>query len=201
MELKGSKTEQNLMTAFAGEAQANTRYRLFADAARQDGYAWLSAIFEDISEQELAHAAIWLDKLGEIGRTAANLATAVDGETYEYTDMYQRFAREAEEDGFPALAEKFRAVGKIEECHARLFQNLLTRLEGGTLFESPTETLFRCENCGYTHTGHSAPEHCPVCGYPRGYFHEIAADEWPEDAPMTGAEPPLLRPEGTQADT
>lgn len=184
MELKGSKTEQNLMTAFAGEAQANTRYRLFANVARKDGYAWLSAIFQDISEQELAHAAIWLNKLDEIDGTAANLANAVEGETYEYTDMYQRFAREAEEDGFPALAEKFRAVGQIEERHARLFQELLTRLESGTLFDSAEETLFRCENCGYTHVGHSAPENCPVCGYPRGYFHEIADDMWPQDAPV-----------------
>lgn len=170
MELKGSKTEKNLMEAFAGESQARNKYTYFASVAKKEGYQQISAIFEETANNEKEHAKMWFKALGELGNTAKNLAAAADGENYEWTDMYDRFAKEAEEEGFIDLAFKFREVAKIEKAHEERYRALLKNVEMQTVFEKAEETMWECRNCGHLVMGKKAPEVCPVCAHPQSYF-------------------------------
>ena len=170
MELKGSKTEQNLMTAFAGESQARNKYTYFASVAKKEGYEQIAAIFEQTANNEKEHAKMWFKALGELGDTAANLAAAAAGENYEWTDMYDRFAKEAEEEGFTRLAYQFRAVAAIEKTHEERYRALLSNVEMQQVFEKAEETMWECRNCGHLVIGKKAPEVCPVCAHPKAYF-------------------------------
>ena len=170
MELKGSKTEKNLMEAFAGESQARNKYTYFASVAKKEGYQQISAIFEETANNEKEHAKMWFKALGELGNTAQNLAAAAAGENYEWTDMYDRFAKEAEEEGFFDLAEKFRKVGEIEKSHEERYRALLKNVEMQQVFEKAEETMWECRNCGHLVMGKKAPEICPVCAHPQSYF-------------------------------
>jgi rubrerythrin len=170
MELKGSKTEKNLMEAFAGESQARNKYTYFASVAKKEGYQQISAIFEETANNEKEHAKMWFKALGELSDTAHNLAKAAEGENYEWTDMYDRFAKEAEEEGFFDLAEKFRKVGEIEKSHEERYRALLKNVEMQQVFEKAEETMWECRNCGHLVMGKKAPEICPVCAHPQSYF-------------------------------
>ncbi len=170
MELKGSKTEQNLMTAFAGESQARNKYTYFASVARKEGYEQIAEIFEKTANNEKEHAKLWFKALGELGDTAANLAAAAEGENYEWTDMYDRFAKEAEEEGFARLAYQFRAVAAIEKTHEERYRALLSNVEMQKVFEKSEMTMWECRNCGHLVMGQKAPEVCPVCAHPKSYF-------------------------------
>ena len=170
MELKGSKTEKNLMTAFAGESQARNKYTYFASVAKKEGYEQIAAIFLKTADNEKEHAKMWFKALGELGNTAQNLAAAAEGENYEWTDMYAQFAREAEEEGFKALAAKFRMVGEIEKHHEERYRALLKNLEMQQVFEKGEMTMWECRNCGHLVMGKKAPEVCPVCAHPQSYF-------------------------------
>ena len=170
MELKGSKTEQNLLTAFAGESQARNKYTYFASVARKEGYEQIAAIFEATANNEKEHAKLWFKALGELGDTAKNLAAAAAGENYEWTDMYAQFAREAEEEGFTRLAYQFRAVAAIEKSHEERYRALLANVEMQKVFEKAEETMWECRNCGHLVIGKKAPEVCPVCTHPQSYF-------------------------------
>ena len=170
MELKGSKTEKNLATAFAGESQARNKYTYFASVARKEGYEQIAAIFEQTANNEKEHAKLWFKALGELGDTAANLAAAADGENYEWTDMYAQFAKEAEEEGFAKLAYQFRAVAEIEKTHEERYRALLSNVEMQQVFEKAEETMWECRNCGHLVIGKKAPEVCPVCAHPKAYF-------------------------------
>ena len=170
MELKGSKTEQNLLTAFAGESQARNKYTYFASVAKKEGYEQIAAIFEATANNEKEHAKIWFKALGELGDTAKNLAAAADGENYEWTDMYDRFAKEAEEEGFTKLAAQFRMVGAIEKHHEERFRALLNNIDMQRVFEKSDETIWECRNCGHLVIGKKAPGVCPVCGHPQSFF-------------------------------
>ena len=170
MELKGSKTEKNLMTAFAGESQARNKYTYFASVAKKEGYEQIAAIFLKTAENEKEHAKLWFKALGELGDTAANLAAAADGENYEWTDMYDTFAKEAEEEGFTKLAYQFRAVAAIEKTHEERYRALLSNVEMQKVFEKSEETMWECRNCGHLVMGKKAPELCPVCAHPKSYF-------------------------------
>ena len=170
MELKGSKTEQNLMTAFAGESQARNKYSYFASVARKEGYEQIAAIFEATANNEKEHAKLWFKALGELGDTAANLAAAAAGENYEWTDMYAQFAKDAEEEGFTRLAYQFRAVAAIEKTHEERYRALLSNVEMQQVFEKAEETMWECRNCGHLVIGKKAPEVCPVCAHPKAYF-------------------------------
>ena len=170
MELKGSKTEKNLMEAFAGESQARNKYTYFASVAKKEGYQQISAIFEETANNEKEHAKMWFKALGELSNTAENLAKAAEGENYEWTDMYDRFAKEAEEEGFFDLAEKFRKVGEIEKAHEERYRALLKNIEMQQVFEKSEETMWECRNCGHLVMGKKAPEICPVCAHPQSYF-------------------------------
>ncbi len=170
MELKGSKTEKNLMTAFAGESQARNKYTYFASVAKKEGYEQIAAIFEATAANEKEHAKIWFKALGELGDTAKNLAAAADGENYEWTDMYDRFAKEAEEEGFTKLAAQFKMVGAIEKHHEERFRALLNNIEMQKVFEKSEETMWECRNCGHLVIGKKAPGVCPVCGHPQSFF-------------------------------
>jgi len=170
MELKGSKTEQNLMTAFAGESQARNKYTYFASVARKEGYEQIAEIFEKTANNEKEHAKLWFKALGELGDTAANLAAAAAGENYEWTDMYDRFAKEAEEEGFARLAYQFRAVAAIEKTHEERYRALLSNVEMQKVFEKGEMTMWECRNCGHLVMGQKAPELCPVCAHPKSYF-------------------------------
>ena len=170
MELKGSKTEQNLMTAFAGESQARNKYTYFASVARKEGYEQIAEIFEKTANNEKEHAKLWFKALGELGDTAANLAAAAAGENYEWTDMYDRFAKEAEEEGFARLAYQFRAVAAIEKTHEERYRALLSNVEMQKVFEKSEMTMWECRNCGHLVMGQKAPEVCPVCAHPKSYF-------------------------------
>ena len=170
MELKGSKTEKNLMEAFAGESQARNKYTYFASVAKKEGYQQISAIFEETANNEKEHAKMWFKALGELGNTKENLAAAAEGENYEWTDMYDRFAKEAEEEGFFDLAEKFRKVGEIEKAHEERYRALLKNVEMQQVFEKAEETMWECRNCGHLVMGKKAPEICPVCAHPQSYF-------------------------------
>ena len=170
MELKGSKTEKNLQTAFAGESQARNKYTYFASVARKEGYEQIAAIFEETANNEKEHAKMWFKELGELKDTASNLKAAAEGENYEWTDMYETFAREAEEEGFKAIAFKFREVGKIEKAHEERYRALLNNVEMKAVFEKSKETMWECRNCGHLVIGKKAPQVCPVCNHPQSYF-------------------------------
>jgi len=170
MELKGSKTEKNLMAAFAGESQARNKYTYFASVAKKEGYEQISAIFTDTANNEKEHAKLWFKALGELGNTAQNLLHAAEGENYEWTDMYERFAKDAEEEGFTELAAQFRGVALIEKAHEERYRALLNNIEMQTVFEKGEETMWECRNCGHLVMGKKAPEECPVCKHPQSYF-------------------------------
>ena len=170
MELKGSKTEKNLMTAFAGESQARNKYTYFASVAKKEGYEQIAAIFLETAENEKEHAKLWFKALGELGNTAQNLLAAAEGENYEWTDMYDTFAKEAEEEGFTKLAYQFRAVAAIEKSHEERYRKLLANVEMQQVFEKAEETMWECRNCGHLVIGKKAPGACPVCLHPQSYF-------------------------------
>ena len=177
MELKGSKTEANLWTAFAGESQARNKYTYFASQAKKEGYEQIAAIFEETALNEKEHAKIWFKELSGIGTTAENLKVAADGENYEWTDMYDEFAKTAKEEGFERLAYLFEAVGKIEKEHEERYRKLLQNVEEGKVFEAGSVKIWKCRNCGHVVVGTSAPEVCPVCSHPRSFF-EIKAENY-----------------------
>ena len=170
MELKGTKTEKNLMAAFAGESQARNKYTYFASVAKKEGYEQIAAIFLKTAENEKEHAKMWFKALGELGNTAQNLAAAAEGENYEWTDMYDRMAREAEEEGFMELAAKFRGVAAVERAHEERYRALLKNVELQKVFEKCEETMWECRNCGHLVMGKKAPQVCPVCAHPQAYF-------------------------------
>ena len=179
MELKGSKTEQNLLAAFAGESQARNKYTYFASKAKKDGYEQIAAIFEETANNEKEHAKMWFKELhgGEIPSTVENLEAAADGENYEWTDMYEGFAKTAEEEGFKALAAKFRAVGEIEKHHEERYRKLLKNIEDEVVFSKDDEKIWICRNCGHIVIGKKAPGVCPVCNHPQSYF-EVKAENY-----------------------
>ena len=170
MNIKGTKTEQNLLAAFAGESQARNKYTYFASVAKKEGYEQIASIFLQTAENEKEHAKMWFKALGELGDTAKNLAAAADGENYEWTDMYESFAKDAEAEGFPELAAKFRAVGKIEKAHEERYRALLNNIEMQKVFEKSEETMWECRNCGHLVMGKKAPVVCPVCAHPQSFF-------------------------------
>jgi rubrerythrin len=170
MELKGSRTEQNLMTAFAGESQARNKYTYFASVARKEGYEQIAAIFEQTANNEKEHAKLWFKALGELGDTAQNLLHAAEGENYEWTDMYATFAQVAEEEGFTKLAYQFKQVALIEKAHEERYRALLNNVEMQKVFEKAEETMWECRNCGHLVIGKKAPVMCPVCAHPQSYF-------------------------------
>ena len=170
MELKGSKTEKNLMAAFAGESQARNKYTYFASVAKKVGYEQIAAIFQKTADNEKEHAKMWFKALGELGDTAQNLLSAAEGENYEWTDMYDTFAKEAEEEGFKELAAKFRMVAAIEKTHEERYRALLNNVEMQQVFAKGEETMWECRNCGHLVMGKKAPQICPVCAHPQSYF-------------------------------
>ena len=170
-ELKGSKTEANLRTAFAGESQARNKYTYFASKARKDGYVQIAQIFEETAANEKEHAKMWFKLLnGGIGDTLANLKAAADGENYEWTDMYAGFAKTAKEEGFDQIATLFEEVGKIEKEHEERYRKLAKNLEEGLVFSKDGDAVWQCINCGHICVGKKAPEVCPVCAHPQSYF-------------------------------
>jgi len=170
MELKGSKTEKNLQTAFAGESQARNKYTYFASKAKKEGYEQISAIFTETAANEKEHAELWFKYLGGIGTTAENLKAAAAGENEEWTDMYVRFANEAKEEGFDDIAARFAGVGAIEKEHEKRYLALLKDLEEGKVFKKDGVVIWKCRNCGHIHVGTEAPSVCPVCAHPQAYF-------------------------------
>ncbi len=169
-DLKGSKTEQNLMTAFAGESQARNKYTYFASKAKKDGYVQISKIFEETANNEKEHAKIWFKLLDGIGSTPENLKAAAEGENYEWTDMYATFAKEAKEEGFDKIAVLFEMVGEIEKAHEERYRKLLANIEGDLVFSKDGDTVWECSNCGHICVGKKAPEVCPVCAHPQSFF-------------------------------
>ena len=169
-ELKGSKTEQNLWTAFAGESQARNKYTYFASKAKKDGYVQISKIFEETAANEKEHAEIWFKLLDGIGSTPENLKAAAEGENYEWTDMYATMAKEAKEEGFDHIAFLFSEVAKIEKEHEERYLKLLANVEGGLVFSRDGDMIWQCSNCGHIVVGKQAPEMCPVCAHPQAYF-------------------------------
>ena len=170
MELKGSRTEQNLLTAFAGESQARNKYTYFASVAKKEGYEQIAAIFEETANNEKEHAKLWFKALGELGDTAQNLLAAAQDENYEWTEMYAEFAKVAEEEGFTKLAYQFKEVAKIEKAHEDRYRKLLNNVEMKAVFEKSEETMWECRNCGHLVIGKKAPMVCPVCAHPQSYF-------------------------------
>ena len=170
MELKGSKTEKNLREAFAGESQARNKYTYFASVAKKEGFEQIASIFEETANNEKEHAKMWFKALGELGSTTDNLKAAAEGENFEWTDMYARFAKEAEEEGFTKLAYQFREVAKIEHAHEERYLALLNNIEMQKVFEKAEETMWECRNCGHLVIGKKAPLVCPVCAHPQSYF-------------------------------
>ena len=170
MELKGSQTEKNLMEAFAGESQARNKYTYFASVAKKEGYEQISEIFQHTADNEKEHAKMWFKELKGIGTTTENLLAAAEGENYEWTDMYDGFAKTAEEEGFTELAAKFRMVAAIEKTHEERYRKLLNNVEMQKVFEKSEETMWECRNCGHIVIGKKAPDVCPVCAHPRAYF-------------------------------
>ena len=177
MKYTGTKTELNLREAFAGESQARNQYTYFASVAKKQGFEQIAALFLKTAENEKEHAKLWLKALEGIGDTKANLAAAAKGENYEWTDMYDRFAKEADEEGFHELAEQFRGVAMIEKAHEERFRALLNNIEMQTVFEKAGETMWECRNCGHLVMGKKAPEICPVCAHPQSYF-EVRAENY-----------------------
>ena len=176
-ELKGTRTEANLLAAFAGESQARNKYTYFASVAKKEGYEQISAIFTKTAENEKEHAKMWFKLLGELGDTAQNLASAAEGENYEWTDMYATFADEAEAEGFTEIAAKFRAVAKIEKAHEERYRALLKNVEIQAVFAKSEETMWECRNCGHLVMGKKAPQICPVCVHPQSFF-EVRAENY-----------------------
>lgn len=171
-ELKGTKTEQNLLEAFAGESMARNKYTYFASKARKDGYVQIAELFEATAANEKEHAKMWFKLLedGEIKDTAANLLHAAEGENAEWTDMYVRMAEEADAEGFPAIAHKFRMVAAIEKAHEERYRRLLANVENDLVFSKDGDVIWECANCGHIVVGKKAPEICPVCAHPQSYF-------------------------------
>ena len=176
MELKGTKTEQNLMTAFAGESQARNKYTYFASVAKKEGYEQIAAIFLETAENEKEHAKLWFKHLGGIGTTMENLAEAAAGENYEWTEMYAEFARVAREEGFTAIAKQFEGVAAIEKLHEERYIKLLENVKVGEVFAKAGVTVWVCRNCGHLHIGEAAPKACPVCLHPQAYFEVRATN-------------------------
>ena len=170
MDLKGTKTERNLAEAFAGESQARNKYTYFASVAKKEGYQQIATIFEETANNEKEHAKLWFKALQGIGDTAANLKAAAEGENYEWTDMYAQFAKDAEEEGFTALAAQFRMVAAIEKTHEERYRKLLSNVEMQQVFEKAGEAIWECRNCGHLVMGKKAPLACPVCAHPQSYF-------------------------------
>ncbi len=179
MELKGSKTEKNLMDAFAGESQARNKYTYFASKARKEGYEQIAEIFEETANNEKEHAKLWFKLLngGDIPSTEENLKAAAEGENYEWTDMYDRMAKEAKEEGFDKIAYLFEQVGKIEKEHEARYLKLLENVKDGLVFSRDDERIWKCRNCGHIVIGKYAPEVCPVCNHPKSFF-EIKAENY-----------------------
>ncbi|MEG2848552.1 MAG: rubrerythrin family protein [Bacilli bacterium] len=172
MNLKGSKTEQNLLKAFAGESGARNKYTYYASKAKKDGFEQIAAIFEETANNEKEHAKLWFKALhdGEVPETATNLLDAADGENYEWTDMYAEFAKEALEEGFTTLAKQFEAVAEVEKGHEERYRALLSNVKEQMVFNKNHEEMWICRNCGHVHFGKNAPEICPVCNHPKAYF-------------------------------
>ena len=175
--MKGTKTEQNLWEAFAGESQARNKYTYFASKAKKDGYVQIAKIFEETAANEKEHAEIWFKLLQGIGSTAENLRAAAEGENYEWTDMYAQMAVDAREEGFDHIAFLFEQVGKIEKEHEERYRKLLANVEGGLVFSRDGDMIWQCGNCGHIHVGKKAPEVCPVCVHPQAYF-ELKAENY-----------------------
>ena len=172
MELKGSKTEKNLMEAFAGESQARNKYTYFASKAKKEGYEQIAAIFQETADNEKEHAKLWFKLLngGDVSSTEENLLAAAQGENFEWTDMYDKMAQEAREEGFNRIAYLFEAVGKIEKEHEERFKKLLENVEDGLVFSKDGDRIWKCRNCGHIVVGTKAPDVCPVCNHPQSYF-------------------------------
>lgn len=179
MELKGSRTEANLMAAFAGESQARTKYTYYASKAKKDGYVQIGNIFEETANNEKEHAKIWFKLLhgGEMPDTLDNLKDAAAGENFEWTDMYAKFAEEAKQEGFDHIAYLFEAVGRIEKEHEERYRKLIANIEGGLVFSKDGDVIWQCSNCGHIVIGKSAPEICPVCSHPKSYF-QVKAENY-----------------------
>ena len=179
MDLKGTKTEKNLMEAFAGESQARNKYTYFASKAKKEGYEQIAAIFQETADNEKEHAKMWFKLLngGDIPTTTENLKAAANGENFEWTDMYERMAKEAKEEGFDRIAYLFEAVGKIEKEHEERYLKLLDNVETGKVFDCGEVKVWKCRNCGHIHVGPKAPEVCPVCSHPKAFF-EIKAENY-----------------------
>lgn len=176
--LKGTKTEANLMAAFAGESQARNKYSYYASKARKDGYVQIASIFEETAENEKEHAKLWFKLLNDgIHDTIENLKDAAAGENYEWTDMYAKFAKEAKEEGFDKIALLFEEVGKIEKEHENRYKKLLSNIENDLVFSKDGDTIWKCTNCGHIVIGKKAPEICPVCSHPQAYF-EVKAENY-----------------------
>ena len=173
----GTQTEKNLQAAFAGESQARNKYTYFASVAKKEGFEQISAIFLKTADNEKEHAKMWFKELGGIGDTKANLGAAADGENFEWTDMYEDFAKTAEKEGFPELAKKFRGVGAIEKHHEERYRALLKNIEMNEVFEKSSVKVWECRNCGHIVVGTKAPEVCPVCAHPKSYF-EISEENY-----------------------
>ena len=178
-ELKGTKTEKNLMEAFAGESQARNKYSYFASKAKKDGYQQIAALFEETANNEKEHAKLWFKYLegGAIKDTMSNLKAAAEGENYEWTDMYDRMAKEAEEEGFIEIAARMRGVAEIERHHEERYRKLLKNIEDGIVFSRDGDTIWQCRNCGHIVVGKGAPEVCPVCDHAQSYC-EVRAQNW-----------------------
>ena len=176
MEFKGSKTEKNLMDAFAGESQARNKYTYYASKAKKEGYEQIAAYFEETAGNEKEHAKMWFKYLnnGEVPSTVENLKAAAEGENFEWTDMYARMAKEAKEEGFNEIAAKFTLVGNIEKHHEERYKALLANLESGKVFKKDEEKVWVCRNCGHLHKGSSAPAVCPTCNHPQSYFELLS---------------------------
>ena len=179
MELKGSKTEQNLMAAFAGESQARNKYSYYASKAKKEGYEQIAALFEETANNEKEHAKLWFKELhgGAVPSTAENLLDAAEGENYEWTDMYAEFAKTAREEGFTRIALLFEGVAKIEKEHEERYRKLLENVNNEMVFSKDGEKVWVCRNCGHVHVGKEAPKACPVCAHPQAYF-EVKADNY-----------------------
>lgn len=170
MEFKGSKTQKNLIAAFGAECMARVKYELYAEQARRDGFENIADVFDETADNELAHAAIWMGRLGGFDTVGASLKDSAKGEAYEYEEMYRDYAAVADDEGFTELAKLFRRVGKIERAHRDRFNSLSRTLEKGETFARDTEVVWVCLNCGYAHKGKAAPEICPTCAHPQAFF-------------------------------
>ena len=174
---KGTQTEKNLQAAFAGESQARNKYTYFASVARKEGYEQIAAIFESTANNEKEHAKLWFKELAELGNTPANLLAAAEGENYEWTDMYEGFAKTADKEGFVELAKRFRLVAAVEKHHEERYRALLKNIETSQVFEKSEVKVWECRNCGHLVVGTKAPDVCPTCNHPQSYF-EVSANNF-----------------------